>query len=70
MSQETGISQISHDGDSFRVQGVHEGRRSDFRVATADVQALEKAGGKQAVMDFFHRSLGAAREDQRHEGTP
>jgi len=70
MSQETGISKVSQEGDSFRVEGLHEGRRSDFRVATADVQALEKAGGTKAVLEFFHRSLGAAREDQRHDATP
>jgi len=67
MSQETGISQIDHQGESFRVQGVHEGKKSDFRVATSDVQAIEKSGGKEAVMAFFHRSLAGATEDKRFD---
>jgi len=67
MSQETGISQISHEGEAFRVQGVHEGKKSDFRVASADVQALEKSGGKEAVLAFFRRSLAGATEDKRFE---
>ena len=67
MSQETGISQVSHEGEAFRIQGVHEGKRSDFRVATADVQALEKAGGRKAVMEFFQRSLAGATEDKRFD---
>lgn len=67
MSQETGISQVSHEGEAFRVQGVHEGKRSDFRVATADVQTIEKQGGKEAVMAFFRRSLAGATEDKRFE---
>jgi hypothetical protein len=68
MSQKpSGISQVSHEGEAFRVQGVHEGKRSDFRVATADVQALEKAGGRKAVMEFFQRSLAGATEDKRFD---
>lgn len=67
MSQETGISQIQHHGESFRVQGVHEGKKSDFRVATSDVQAIEKAEGTKGVMDFFRRSLAGATEDKRFE---
>jgi hypothetical protein len=64
---ETGISQIQHEGEAFRVQGVHEGKRSDFRVATADVQALEKTHGTKGVMEFFRRSLAGATEDKRFD---
>ena len=67
---ETAVTRVIHEGESFRVQGVHEGRQSDFRVATADVQAIEKAEGRKGVDAFFHRSLAGGRMDQRHELTP
>jgi hypothetical protein len=67
---ETAVTRIVHDGESFRVQGVHDGRPSDFRVATADVQAIEKAEGRKGVEAFFHRSLEAGRMDVRHNLEP
>ena len=67
---ETAVTRVIHDSDSFRVQGVHEGRPSDFRVATADVRAIEKAEGRKGVEAFFHRSLEGGRQDVRHDQTP
>ena len=66
----TAVTSIHHDGESFRVQGVHDGRPSDYRVATADVRAIEKAEGRKGVEAFFHRSLAGGRVDQRHNLEP
>lgn len=70
MAEQTGVSQIQHDGDSYRVQGVHEGRKSDYRVAAADVEAIRKTEGEKGVQAFFHRSLAGGREDQRFDLRP
>jgi transcriptional regulator with AAA-type ATPase domain len=70
MADQTAVTRVDQTGDSYRVQGVHEGRPSDFRVAAADVQAIEKAEGRKGVEAFFHRSLGAGRVDQRHSMEP
>ena len=66
MSQETGVSQVSHEGGTLRVQGAHEGKKSDFRVTLAEVEAIEKKEGRKGVEAFFHRSLAGATEDKRY----
>ena len=69
-NDQTAVTRVQQDSDSFRVQGVHEGRPSDFRVSAADVQAIEKTEGRKGVEAFFHRSLAGGRVDQRFDDKP
>ena len=69
-NDQTAVTNVTHSGDSFRVQGVHEGRPSDYRVSAADVQAIEKTEGRKGVEAFFHRSLAGGRVDQKWDDRP
>lgn len=69
-NNDSAVTRVIHEGDNYRVQGVHEGRPSDYRVSAADVQAIEKTEGRKGVEAFFHRSLAGGRVDQRWDDKP
>lgn len=70
MAEETAITQVTHSGEAFRVQGVHQGRRADFTVDAKTVKEMEKTEGRKGVEAFFKRSLQGTTEGTRYDLHP
>ncbi len=66
---EAEITQIRKEGECYRVQGIHEGRKADMMVPAQTFEGKEREG-KQALEQYLKRQLPHCREDIRYEMEP